>query len=269
MFTEATAVTPAGDGAYAVDLRSEYAIAGSRPNGGYMLACLARAALAAAGADGAPHAHPVAAGAQYLASPAIGPARIETEVLRVGRSATHVAARLAQDGATAVAARFTLGTLPPAGEPFWGGIPPVAIAPLEDCAGIGGPGGRSGTRFLFDPATSFRFTPDGPVATGGGEFRAWAVPAGDGPLDPVELLYVADALPPATFGVVSTGWVPTLDLTAYVRALPVPGPLRLRFRAGMIQDGYADEVFEAWDEAGRLVLQATQAVALRHPPTGP
>jgi hypothetical protein len=46
----------------------------------------------------------------------------------------------------------------------------------------------------------------------------------------------------------------------------VEGPLRLRFRVQMIQDGFADEVCEGWDAAGRLVFQSTQLAALRHPP---
>jgi hypothetical protein len=34
----------------------------------------------------------------------------------------------------------------------------------------------------------------------------------------------------------------------------------------MIQDGFADETFEAWDQDDRLVVQSTQFVALRLPP---
>ena len=42
--------------------------------------------------------------------------------------------------------------------------------------------------------------------------------------DPLSLLFAVDAFPPATFDVVMTGWVPTLNLTAYLRAVPAPGP---------------------------------------------
>jgi hypothetical protein len=62
--------------------------------------------------------------------------------------------------------------------------------------------------------------------------------------------------------------VPTLDLTVYIRALPAPGPLRLRMRAQLIQDGFADEVCEGWDARGRLVFQSTQLAALRLPEQG-
>ncbi len=83
--------------------------------------------------------------------------------------------------------------------------------------------------------------------------------------DTVGLLYASDVMPPATFGVVQTGWVPTLAITVCNRAIPAPGPLRLRFRVQAIHDGYADEICEAWDSEDRLVMQSTQMTALRIP----
>lgn len=266
-FDEATRVVPAGPGVFDVDLRQEYAIGANKPNGGYMLACLGRAALAAAQEAGATHQHVIAAGAQYLASPDIGPARIETSVLRVGKTASQVRTRISNGDNAGVEARFTLANLPEDGEPYWGGLPAVSLPAWEDCDARPALAER-GISVAFDPATTFRPGAEGPIVTGGGEFRAWLRNDTTGVMDTVGLLYACDAMPPATFGVVSTGWVPTLDLTVYIRAVPVPGPLRLRFRAQMIQDGFADEVCEGWDEAGRLVFQSTQLAALRHPPKG-
>ncbi|MBV9795665.1 MAG: thioesterase family protein [Actinobacteria bacterium] len=264
-FAAATGVRPAGEGCYEADLRAEYAVGSSRPNGGYLLACLGRAALAAARAAGSGHQHVIAAGAQFFRSPGVGPARIDTTVLRAGRAVTQVSAAIGHDGGPGVQAQFTLATLAAASEPYWGGIPPVALPPIEECRPLFR-ADRRGMAVSFDPAAGFTITPDGPVATGGGEFRAWLRDENSGTLDPVSLLFAADGLPPATFGVLVSDWVPTLDLTVYVRALPAPGPIRLRFRALLIQDGFADEVCEGWDSAGRLVLQSTQLAALRLPP---
>jgi hypothetical protein len=262
----ATEVTPIGDGSYDVDLHPAYAIGGTKPNGGYLLAAMGRAAVDAAARAGATQPHVVGAGAQYSASPDNGPAHIVTEVLRVGRTASQVRARLVQGEATAgIEARFTLGTLPVGSVPYWGGEAPVSIPPIDACQRPDLPMGPRDSTVLFDPATTIRLTPDGPVATGDGELRAWFRYDAETSVPPWALLFVADCLPPATFGVVASGWVPTLDLTAYVRAVPAPGPLRLRFRAQLIQDGLADEVLDAWDSADRLVLQATQLAALRHP----
>lgn len=264
---EATALTPLGDGRYAVDLRPEFAIGGNKPNGGYMLACLGRAAVAAADAAGATHPHPVATGVQYVRSPDLGPAVIETDVLRVGRSASQVSARLVQDGTSGVAARFTLGRLDADSTPFWGAVPSVELPPIEECVTLVHPNrAPNGSQVAFDPSAMLSFADEGPTGNGGGELRAWFRFTDDRAVEPVELLYVVDGMPPATFTVLSTGWVPTLDLTVYVRAVPAPGPLRIRFRAQVIQDGFADEVCEVWDSSGRLVAQSTQLTALRLPP---
>jgi hypothetical protein len=264
-FGAATAVTPAGHGSYQVELRPEYAIGGTKPNGGYLLACLGRAALAAAREAGSGHEHVIAAGAQYLRSPDVGPARIDTTVLRAGRTATQVSAVISHDGGPGVQAQFTLATLAAGRPPYWGGGEPVAMPPIGECQPMFR-ADRRGISVCFDPAAALAFTPDGPVVTGGGELRAWLRDDETGALDPIGLLLAADVLPPATLGVVLTDWVPTLDLTVYVRALPAPGPLRIRMRAELIQDGFADEVCEGWDSAGRLVFQSTQLAALRLPP---
>ncbi len=263
-FAAATAVTPDGDRRFRVDLRPEYAIAGTKPNGGYLLACLGRAAVAAARTAGSGHEDVIAAGAQYLRSPDVGPARIETSVLRVGRTATQVTVAIGHDGGPGVQAQFTLATLPAVSEPYWGGIEPAPMPPIGECQPLFRDD-RRGVSVSFDPAAAFAFTPDGPVVTGQGELRAWLRDDDQDRLDPVGLLFAADALPLATLGIVPSGWVPTLDLTVYVRARPVPGPVQLRMRAQLIQDGFADEVCEGWDSAGRLVFQSSQLAALRLP----
>ncbi len=258
---EATALEPLGDGRYAVDLREEFAIGGNKPNGGYLLACLGRAAVHAAHEVGATQPYVVAAGIQYVLSPDLGPAVIETEVLRVGRTASQVNAKVA-----GVQARCTLGNLHDDSTAFWGAVPPVEIAPFDDCAPMVHPNriGR-GIEVRFDPEHRLEFSEAGPSGVGDGELRAWMTAEGGRAIEPWELLYVVDSLPPATFTVLATGWVPTLDLSVYVRAVPVPGPLRVRFRAQVIQDGFADEVFDVWDAADRLVAQSTQLTALRMP----
>jgi hypothetical protein len=98
---------------------------------------------------------------------------------------------------------------------------------------------------------------------GGPELRGWLRLADGREPDPLALLLAVDAYPPATFELGTTGWVPTLQLTAYVRGLPAPGPLRVRQRTRLVQGDLVDEQCEVWDSAGRLVASATQLAGLR------
>lgn len=271
-FDAATAVRAReGGAAFDVDLDPAWTIGPDRPNGGYLLATVGRAALAAAHAAGASQPHVVAANASYVSSPAVGPAVVAAEVLRVGRTASQVRAQLVQGDAVAVDAMFTLGRLRDDSDPWWGGAPPVELAPEEEAGprpmpappgGTGGPTIRDRVTIRFDPS-SLGFTTGTP--SGRGEFRGWLRFADGRDPDPLSLLFAVDAFPPPSFDLVATGWVPTLNLTAYFRAVPAAGALRTRFRVGMVQDGFADEVMEVWDSAGRLVAQSTQLTALRIP----
>jgi hypothetical protein len=269
-FKAATSIVPNGPDDvgrrhYDVELASEYSIMGTKPNGGYMLACLGRAALDAAREAGSTHEQVITASAQFLASPDIGSAQIVAEVDRVGKTASQVSATIGVDGSVGVRAQFTLGTLTEGSTPFWGEVAPCPFPPLDELP-PSPMAGQRGNTLQFDPAAGFQMTADGPAASVGGEFRAYLRDEVDDVFDTVGLLYASDVMPPATFGVVQTGWVPTLAITVYNRAVPAPGPLRLRFRVQVIHDGFADEICEAWDSDDRLVMQSTQMTALRIPP---
>jgi acyl-coenzyme A thioesterase PaaI-like protein len=270
-FDRGTAVEARGDGRYAATLGESWTIGPGRPNGGYLLAVLGRAALARAAAEGADHPHVLAANVQYVSSPSTGPAVVDTEVLRIGRTASQLRARLVVDGRPAVEALLTTGRLAEGTDPWWGAVPPVALPAEEACRrlpsmspdGEERPSIRDVAAVRFDPAC-LGFLDGRP--DGSAELRGWFRFADDAPVSPLALLFVVDAFPPATFALARTGWVPTLDLTAYVRAVPVPGPLRMRFRARVVHDGFVDEVAEVWDAADRLVAQSTQLAAMRIPP---
>jgi hypothetical protein len=270
-FDEATAVTAAGGGFYDATLSPAWAI-GDRPHGGYLLALVSRAAADAvtrAGAGHSHHPHPQTTSALFLASPRFGPAHVEVEILRSGRSVSHAQATLVQDGRPCVRALHVFGRLHPDRAPDYLDETPPPMPAFEDCA----PRFRSRRARIgeivdvrFDPAT----LAEGAAQEGGAgfrqgraELRAW-LRFGDGrEPDPLSLLFTLDALPPVSFALGQGGWTPTLELTAYVRALPAPGPLRVRQRGRLLQDGRLDEVCDVWDSAGRLVGQASQLAAVR------
>ena len=99
--------------------------------------------------------------------------------------------------------------------------------------------------------------------TGRGELRGWlALPGGES-FDPTSLLFAVDAFPPATFDIEYSGWVPTLELTVYIRALAAPGPVRVLQRAELIDAQRVDESCYVWDGTGRLVAQGRQLAGIR------
>lgn len=123
-------------------------------------------------------------------------------------------------------------TFPP---PFMGRVD-LRLDPGEDAfGGAGGPPRVSGW---------FRFPDDEPVNTLG-------------------LLVAVDAFPPTVFrSGLPLGWVPTVELTAHVRARPAPGWLRCAFTTRFITGGFLEEDGEVWDGSGRLVAQSRQLALL-------
>jgi hypothetical protein len=261
-FREATAVEGGADGTYSANLDPEWTI-NDRPHGGYLLAVLGRAATSAV----PEHPHPLSASAVFTTSPEVGPATMTVEVLRQGRTASQVRTRLVQKDRTCVETLFVLGHLDPTIDERWTDAAPAEVAALGDClkSPIEPPGGGVRVNMLnlvdlrVDPAS---FQGRG-RADGSGDLRGWLSFADGSDFDPLSLLYVSDAFPPATFTIGSVGWVPTLELTVYLRGLPAPGPLRIRQRARIISGGFVDQVCEAWDSRGRVIVQATQLAAVR------
>ncbi|QXC59876.1 thioesterase family protein [Aquihabitans sp. G128] len=278
-FDVATTVRPRGDGTFDIDVDPGFTV-GPKPNGGYLLATAANAAGEALASVESGHRDPIAATAHFLWAPDPGPAEVQTQVLRVGNGASQVRATVVQDGRPCVEATFTMATLTSApSRPWWSGTTPPAVAPIEDCVRL--PAAREGAPFVvsimdrsdlrLDPAV-IGFARGKP--SGEADLRGWIAFADGRPVDALGLLFFIDALPPATFELAEAGWVPTLSLTAYVRARPAPGPLIVRQWAQVVDGGRFDEVCELWDATGRLVAQATQLAAIRipeglEPPTRP
>lgn len=260
-FSDVSAVRPSDDGFEAL-VDPLWAV-GDKPNGGYLLAMLARAAVASVD-----HEHVVTASVHYLHSPDAGPVEIETTVLRKGRSADHVRATLLQDGRLCVEATLMVGRLEEGTTPFWdGGAPARPSADRE--GGVRAPGiTPTGMRVPIMEQVDLRLDPatlgfGAGTPSGSGELRGWLAFLDEAPFDPISLLYAVDSFPPATLEIAPTGWVPTLEMTTYVRALPVPGPLTILHRAQVVEAQRVDEATFVWDSAGRFVAQATQLAAIR------
>jgi hypothetical protein len=261
-FAEVSALSVRGAGTFDAVINPEWTI-GGKPNGGYLLAMLGRAAALVSA-----HGHVIAAGAHYLHAPAPGPVVIDVEPLRDGRSASQIRARMSQDGRGCVEALLTTSELNAATAPYWDrGLPPISQIPYEDCDRLV-PQLPDGSRVAIMDQIEVRLEPNSRGFTTGapsgrGELRGWLALPGDEPFDPTSLLFAVDAFPPATFDIEFSGWVPTLELTAYVRALPAPGPVRILHRAHLIDARRVDESCWVWDRLGRLVAHGTQLAGIR------
>ena len=249
-----------------VDLPDTWAYGAGVLHGGWLLETLAGAALEHTG-----HPHPLAVSAHYVAAPRVGTGELEVEVLREGRSVSSLRTRLSQEGRPKVEALVTCGRLPDAAtSPFLLDTAPPDLPARELCVRNVMPAGmpRNGITeqldVLLDPATAAWTT----GAFGGStEVRAWIRAVDGREPDPLLLLTVADALPPVSFDLGIPGWVPTLELTVLLRALPAPGWLKVTHRARLVQGGWLDEECEVWDCEDHLVVQARQLAAYREPAT--
>jgi acyl-coenzyme A thioesterase PaaI-like protein len=252
-------------GGFEAELDPEWTV-GGKPNGGYLLGMLARAAAATSR-----HPHPIAASAHYLHPPDPGPVAIHAEVLRSGRGASQVRTRLSQDGRGCVEALVTTAELVDAATsrpPYWDrGLPEAGWATFDECVRLVSPS-PEGTRVAILDKIEVRLERGSDAfrrgqPRGRGELRGWLnLPGGEG-FDPFSLVFAVDAFPPATFDIEPAGWVPTLELTVYVRAMPVPGPVQVLQRAHLIDAHRVDESCFVWDAGGRLVAQATQLAGIR------
>jgi hypothetical protein len=270
-FDAATAVRPAGaPHLFETDIHELWTV-GDKPNGGYLLALLGRAARSTGRPDQDSPWQVVSSSITYLRPPELGPATVHTELLRRGRSAAHVRAVLTQGGVDMVDAVFVLGALPEQLSLRYNGIEPLRVPDPEQCVRLPEriPGGvhvgiMEVLDLRLDPAT-IPFADSPPPAGAPAELRGWTRFVDGREPDPLSLLFTVDAIPPATLMIGSTGWVPTLQMSVYVRATPAPGWLGIRMVANLVADGVVDEACVVWDSRGQVVAQGTQLARLRFP----
>ncbi len=272
-FDAATAVRPVGPDRYAATIDPAWSI-GGRPNGGYLMAIVARACCASATA-GAGHPDPLGVSAAFPSSPAPGPVEVEVDVVRRGRAFTTLRARMTQaalgEPVVQVDAIVTCGRLPDASETLHDGTSRPDLPPVEECVELAtqGPGFEvllmSVVRQRLDPAV-LGWAAGQP--SGVPEIRGYVSLMDGREPDPLSLVLVVDAAPPPTFGLGIRGWVPTLQLSAWVRQRPAPGPLVVRSRPSLVTaaaegTGFTDETCEVWDSTGALVATGHQLAGLR------
>lgn len=248
------------DGSITTEVSAEWGTGGPAPNGGYLLALVARAL-----GGTLPHPDPLTITAHYLSAATPGPAVIETETLREGWTQTTAMARLVQDGKERIRVLAAYGDLAALSDDVRTTAEPPVLPPVEECYA---PPKEFAEIVTMMRHTDMRVDP----ATAGwalgrpsgvGALRAWLRLADGTEPDPFMLLYATDALPPVAFEMAVRGWVPTVELTVHVRAMPAPGWLRVQATSRNLAGGLIEEDVEVWDGRDRLVAQARQLARVR------
>jgi len=250
-----TAVVPAGAGRYTGTLTDRWHI-GVVPNGGYVLGV----ALNAIGQT-VHHPHPLTASSHYLGPSEAGPVEVQVEVLKEGRSLSTAIARVIQGGRARLTTIASFADLAAQTGPTLLTLDPPALPPPDECVPRRPPTAAVAT--AFHHVIDFRPSPRtaGWIDAERGQpaqIEGWIRFADGRPPDAQALPMLCDAMPPALFAAMETGWVPTLELTTHVRGVPADGWLAARVATRALMDGLAEEDCELWDSAGRLVAMSRQ-----------
>ncbi|GAB48257.1 thioesterase family protein [Mobilicoccus pelagius] len=261
-------------GAFTGRFSHDWAI-GPAVNGGVVMALAADAITRVLGEGETPHADPLAFSAHFLSASADGEMRVDTEVLRRGRTFSTAEAVITQTGADgAVQERMralaTYGDLDVA-SPVRRSVEAPAMPGPDECVDAAKartmgpmdvPPLMHRLDLRLDPATT-GWALGRP--SGRGEMRAWIRFADGRDADPMSLLFFLDAMPPVSFDLGIGGWAPTLEFSGHVRGRPAPGWLQMQTRSATLTGGLMEEDALIWDSRGVLVAQSRQLCSVRIP----
>jgi acyl-CoA thioesterase len=262
-FEAATAVHRRTGTVYDVELDAGWSI-GGKPNGGYLLAVIANAALDAVGRE-----HALATSGHFLRPPSGGPAEVRVEVMKSGRTVSTARAVLWQADKPCLDVLVTAGELPK-DEPEHAGFPQPHMPPPEQCRERQQDDipvellDHVDVRLVPDTVPFHRSHTEGSAGRDGGRsavepvIRGWMRFHDGAEADALALLLAVDVCPPTVFHLGRMGWAPTVELTCLLRREPAPGWLAFEAKATVLAGGWFDEEATVWDSSGALVAQSRQ-----------
>lgn len=253
-FDEETKLIPVDETRWRTHVSSQWHI-GDNPNGGYLLAPLARAMASVSG-----HPDPLSITTHYL-RPGTGDAdaEVEVELIRTGRTVGSVRGRLIQDGKTRIESIAAFADLSNTDSVVEIDTPLAVVPAPDDC--VSRSDLEQGVDLPIMNRLDVRVHPDHAIAGSGreAEITGWIRFSDGRPVDAMALTLFADAFPPPLFSKVGyIGWVPTIELTVHVRRRPVEGWIRGHFRTSDASGNRTIEDAWLWDESGALVAVARQ-----------
>lgn len=258
-FDADTSVTALGDHRYATTLLDRWNIVAG-PNGGYLAALIARAMT---NSIDEPNRGLRSLTVHYLARPEFDDVEIVVDIIRAGRSLSTVQATMTQ-GDRAICSSIAAFSVPWESKESW--ALPISGHTADEPLAAGGPSPAVAQNWSGRPIV------DAPFFSGEGSARVgqWIRAVTPRPLDAIELVAIADALPPAGFPKMTQGAaMPTVDLTVHIRAsLPLVDPptdarVYAECNTHHVADGFADEDCHIWSSDGRLLAQSRQLAITR------
>jgi acyl-coenzyme A thioesterase PaaI-like protein len=269
LFTDAMRLTPvSSDDPVSIfeGVLNQHWTIGPKVHGGAMLALCANAASQAFGVG---DVQPIAVTGNFLWAPDPGAMRLVTTVRKRGRRVSLVDVELQQGERTAVRASVTLGDPEHHVPPLLSFNPVVPLMTPEPPPGLAPIGPGHPMADIVHLAHGCDIRPAlhtlGPRSDGGPPvFEYWVRPKGVAP-DVLFALLCGDVSAPVTFAVGRSGWAPTVQLTAYLRAVPADGWLRVMCTAVQIGQDWFDEDHIVVDCEGRIIVQSRQ-LAMVPPP---
>ena len=258
LFDQDIRITPGSDKRYKAAIAGNWSINGT-PDGGYLMALLARAAMEHSEKKGLSLLT-----ANFIARSEPGPAELIVAKMGATRNFDRWQVSLIQEQAEKLRSMVTLMSPSPgqAGKRYEKTAP--VLAPPETCIKFGEMPGYTlfdNMDVRLDPGCSGWITGDLAERS---ELRGWIKFKDDRPFDQAALLLIADAFPPPIF--VSQGmvaWVPTLEMSVNIRNLPESRWLKCVFRSRFLNGGMVEEDGEIWDEAGELAAISRQVAQYR------
>ncbi|WP_237570604.1 thioesterase family protein [Mycolicibacterium lacusdiani] len=261
-FTDAMRLTPvSSDGTvsrFDGELNENWTI-GPKVHGGVMLALCANAARQALGTNGV---EPIAVSGSFLWAPDPGPQRVTATIRKRGRRVNLVDVELSQGDRVAVHAVITLAALETDDAPLLSDNPVIPLMTPDPPPGLDpiGPGHPMADIVHLARGCDIRpsLTTMQPRSDGGPPVIEYWVRPRDCAPDVLFALVCGDVSAPVTFGVNRFGWAPTVQLTAYLRAVPADGWLRVLCTTMQIGHEWFDEDHVVVDAKGHVIVQSRQ-----------
>ena len=226
---------------------------GAGPNGGYLASFPLRAVL-----DVSPLPDPLSMTIHYLQRPAYGPIELRPRLLHTTKGHAYLAVEATQDHGVVLTSLAVVGTLRDDSPLQLHARMPETAPPDEHMT----------VPTADDPSLEFtrRFEYRAPRAefegfyprTPGIEVSQSWMRMHDRELDALAVPLFMDGLPPAVFGALGPGLMPTLELTVHWRSRPRTHWHFARFATRFFTAGYIEEDGELWGEDGTLVAMSRQ-----------